>query len=233
MAPNTNVKAVALFGVSAKDLELIGAGPTKNFLAETSISPQRSPSQEAVIDSDSYWEDPADTLLTYHGVTVDRMEARQKALARVVQRLEERRAFEVSAKSSNDFSANVIIEQLEKDALRREQQIRIEKPNESESYWDESNDTVSRGLVSSLEVDCDSYWLEPAHDEEDKQMTAQQLARRRETILRVQQECRLRSRLSEFASASHDDHFSASYLVGRLQNNAQQPISVARENWDW
>jgi hypothetical protein len=203
MAPNTNVKAVALFGVSAKDLELIGAGPSpKALLIHNAPQPSTPQQEETVFDSDSYWEDPADSLLSYHGVTVERMEARKQALSRVLQRLQERKAGE----TKNEFSADVVVQQLQKDADRR---VATATASEHDLYWEEGT-TSQSGLVGPANVDSDSYWCEGARDEEeDKQMTAEQLARRHAAILRVQEQCRLRSRLAEFAASSQDKMFSA------------------------
>jgi hypothetical protein len=268
MAPNTNFKAVALFGCSAKDLELIGAPNVKQLitseeLTQQAAAPQQSQAGSAAavdqpnIDSENYWEDPADadTLWHYHGVTADRMDARRGALARVLERMQQRKAFEQEAAASQ-FGADSMVQQLKQDAARRQHEHEAEAHDmlaqaalseedcTTTCYWDEAEcecDTTGRavsGRVALPECDSDVYWREaPCEEdgEEEHELTAEQMAQRHEAILRVQEACRLRSRLQEYAS--QQELFSANHIVQNLQWNAHSTVapvgSAGAHHWDW
>jgi len=294
MAPNTNFKAVALFGCSAKDLELIG--PSRNAskhvqapmhvvpsqqqvqglkddaarsanasVTETAVATTVANPNTAQVDSDSYWEDPADsdTLWHYHSVTAERMDARRDALARVLERMQQRKEFEAqqtkAASAANEFGAPVLVAHLKQDAARRELEVQqkeeaiLQESGAPEpQYWDEvpSSETLlpGKGRVAVPQATSDIYWAEAscyADDEDEKEMSAERMQQRHTAIVRVQEQVRLQSRLPEFISehkketvcASGQDLFSACHMVAQMKRNIRYvPEGMAvngNGHWDW
>jgi len=183
MAPNFNINSIALHQCSPADLELIT--PVALNVKSASTPTPAAPVAHRTVDSESvenYWND--DSECYFDGATVVKMEARMAALARVISRVEARRAASIQPR---EFSVGAVEQSLSQEAERR---AILKSTSSCDRYWNSCDHSIESGLVSNLPAS--KYWVEISSHRDG--LTAEDFDQRKNAMKRMSELVRFRAR---------------------------------------
>jgi len=163
------------------DLELIqpAAQTTQKVLVTASV-----------VDSDGYWQNECHH---HSGMTVEKLERKAIAMARVQARIEQRRAALAATIQPHEFSVSQVQESLQNDAERRLNSQACFSLSTSD-YWSEQEPDSKH--IRMIAQDRDDYWLEPTGYSDGQ--TADRLEQRDAVLRRIEEVARLVKHMPEY-----------------------------------